>query len=48
ETVSRQLSRLKAEGAINLMGARGITIRDRAMLEAAQVHSPQPSATVKA
>ncbi|WP_348538623.1 Crp/Fnr family transcriptional regulator [Sphingomonas sp. CBMAI 2297] len=35
ETVSRQLSRLKAEGAINLMGARGITIRDRAMLEAA-------------
>ncbi|MBB4100513.1 Crp/Fnr family transcriptional regulator [Sphingomonas kyeonggiensis] len=35
ETVSRQLSKLKAEGAINLMGARGITIRDRAKLEAA-------------
>ncbi len=34
ETVSRQLSKLKAEGAINLMGARGITIRDRAKLEA--------------
>ncbi|MFS2111274.1 Crp/Fnr family transcriptional regulator [Sphingomonas sp. Sphisp140] len=35
ETVSRQLSKLKAEGAINLMGARGITIRDRTKLEAA-------------
>jgi CRP/FNR family transcriptional regulator len=35
ETVSRQLTKLKAEGAINLMGARGITLRDRAKLEAA-------------
>lgn len=35
ETVSRQLTKLKTEGAINLMGARGITIRDRGMLEAA-------------
>jgi CRP/FNR family transcriptional regulator len=35
ETVSRQLSRMKAQGAINLMGARGITIRDRAMLQVA-------------
>ena len=35
ETVSRQLSKLRAEGTINLMGARGITIRDRARLEAA-------------
>lgn len=35
ETVSRQLTKLKADGAINLMGARGITIRDRAKLEAA-------------
>ncbi len=32
ETVSRQLSRFKAEGAIALNGARGITIRDRAKL----------------
>lgn len=32
ETVSRQLSRLKEKGAISLMGARGITIRDRALL----------------
>ncbi|MEP9358299.1 Crp/Fnr family transcriptional regulator [Sphingomonas sp. KR3-1] len=35
ETVSRQLTKLKTEGAINLMGARGITLRDRAKLEAA-------------
>jgi CRP/FNR family transcriptional regulator, anaerobic regulatory protein len=34
ETVSRQLTKLKADGAINLMGARGITLRDRAKLEA--------------
>ncbi|MEI9926490.1 MAG: Crp/Fnr family transcriptional regulator [Sphingomonas sp.] len=32
ETVSRQLGRLKARGAIALHGARGIAIRDRAML----------------
>lgn len=32
ETVSRQLSRLKDKGAITLLGARGITIRDRALL----------------
>jgi CRP/FNR family transcriptional regulator len=31
ETVSRQLGRLKAKGAIALHGARGITIRDRAL-----------------
>ncbi|MDF7777935.1 Crp/Fnr family transcriptional regulator [Sphingomonas sp. AOB5] len=35
ETVSRQLSRLKEAGAIALPGARGVTIRDRAALEAA-------------
>lgn len=29
ETVSRQLSRLRREGAIALIGARGVTIRDR-------------------
>lgn len=34
ETVSRQLTRLKAAGAIALPGLRGITIRDRAALEA--------------
>ncbi|RYE03547.1 MAG: Crp/Fnr family transcriptional regulator [Sphingomonadales bacterium] len=33
ETVSRQLTRLKDKGAIALSGARGITIRDRGMLE---------------
>lgn len=32
ETVSRQLTRLKAARAIALHGARGITIRDRALL----------------
>lgn len=32
ETVSRQLTRLKDKGAITLMGARGITIRDRSLL----------------
>jgi CRP/FNR family transcriptional regulator len=32
ETVSRQLGRLKDKGAIALHGARGITIRDRALL----------------
>jgi CRP/FNR family transcriptional regulator len=32
ETVSRQLTRLKATGAIALHGARGITIRDRNLL----------------
>ncbi|WP_346247148.1 Crp/Fnr family transcriptional regulator [Sphingomonas rustica] len=35
ETVSRQLGRLKAAGTIALPGARGVTIRDRAALEAA-------------
>lgn len=33
ETVSRQLSRLKELGAITLMGSRGITIRDRTLLQ---------------
>ena len=33
ETVSRQLTRLKDQGAIALMGARGITIRDHRLLE---------------
>lgn len=33
ETVSRQLSRFKSDGAIALHGARGITIRDRARLQ---------------
>ena len=33
ETVSRQLTRLKDKGAIALMGARGITIRDPALLK---------------
>ncbi|RYD47422.1 MAG: helix-turn-helix domain-containing protein, partial [Sphingomonadales bacterium] len=33
ETVSRQLTRLKDRGAITLMGARGITIRDRTLLK---------------
>jgi CRP/FNR family transcriptional regulator, anaerobic regulatory protein len=33
ETVSRQLHRLKARGAIRLTGARGITIRDTAQLQ---------------
>lgn len=34
ETVSRQLSRLKAQGAIELTGARGLAIRDPALLRA--------------
>jgi CRP/FNR family transcriptional regulator len=34
ETVSRQLTKLKAAGLIALPGARGVTIRDRAALEA--------------
>jgi len=36
ETVSRQLSRLKREGLIALMGARGVTIRDRDALRVRQ------------
>ncbi|MDF0489312.1 Crp/Fnr family transcriptional regulator [Sphingomonas sp. H39-1-10] len=34
ETVSRQLTKLKAAGLIALPGARGVTIRDRAALQA--------------
>jgi CRP/FNR family transcriptional regulator, anaerobic regulatory protein len=39
ETVSRQLSAMKAEGAIALMGARGVTIRDPAALAGTEVAS---------
>ncbi|MBX9729753.1 MAG: helix-turn-helix domain-containing protein, partial [Sphingomonas sp.] len=34
ETVSRQLTRMKAAGLIALPGLRAVTIRDRAALEA--------------